>query len=141
MIVLAASLPPRHIIRFFEQIIPGFWGRWLGAADWAFKEIDADVGGETIITSWWRSPSENRRVSGAPDSQHLVGLALDLQPGRPRVALSLDESADRFRQAGFIAVSAVRKVGESHLHVQTFPPGLLRDAGVFDALGIGQIAI
>lgn len=136
MIVLRGTLPTRRVVQFFEGIIPGFWSRWLGAADWALREIDDDVGGETTITSWHRSQSENQRVGGLPDSQHLVGLAFDVEPGKPSVRLGINEAADRFRQAGFVAVPFV-----SHLHVQTFPAGLLRDAGVFDALGIREESI
>jgi len=131
MIFLSGVLPPRNVVRFFEDIIPGFWGRWIGAAEWALREIDADVGGDTTITSWHRSQSKNRRVRGLPDSQHLVGLALDIE------TQDLNEAADRFRQAGFIAVP----FRPLHLHVQTFPAGLLREVGVLDALGIREASI
>lgn len=32
------------------------------------------------ITSAWRSISENKAAGGAPDSQHLVGEAIDMKP-------------------------------------------------------------
>ncbi len=131
MIVLRGAPPPRHIVAFFERIIPGFWGRWLSAATWALREIDADIGGETIITSWYRSPSQNRQVEGDPDSQHLVGLALDVVPGKPSLALAIQEADARFAEAGFFPVPA-----QTHLHIQTFPAGLLRSAGVFDAIEV-----
>jgi hypothetical protein len=131
MIVLRGALPPRHIVAFFEGIIPGFWGRWLSAATWALREIDADVGGETVITSWYRSPSQNVAASGAEDSQHLFGLALDVVPGKGSLQLAINEAAGRFREAGFVVAPAPR-----HLHVQTFPAGLLRSAGVFDVIEV-----
>ncbi len=131
MIVLRGAPPPRHIAVFFEGIMPGFWGRWLSAASHALQEIDADVGGETVITSWYRSPSRNVAASGAADSQHLFGLALDLVPGKPSLQLGINEAAGRFREAGFVVVPF-----PTHLHVQTYPAGLLRSAGVFDAIAV-----
>ncbi len=131
MILFRATPPPNHVVVFFEQLFPGFWARWLGAADSAIRAIDADAGGDTIITSWFRSPFENRRVGGDPDSQHLVGLALDLIPGKKSLDLAINEAASGFAAVGFVPVPA-----PTHLHVQTFPGGLLRPAGVLDALGV-----
>lgn len=136
MVILRGSPPPREIVNFFERIIPGFWQRWIGAAEFALREIDADAGGETIITSWYRSPLENRQANGKPDSQHLVGLALDVVPAKGNRTLAINEAAQRFQQAGFISVIFDAGGGTGHLHVQTFPKGLLRQAGIFDALGI-----
>jgi len=127
LILLRATPPPVPIVRWFERQSPGFWSRWLSAAGAALREIDDDGGGDTIITSWYRSPAQNRRVGGQPDSQHLVGLALDVLPGR----LSVNEASGRFQEVGFIPVQS-----QSHLHIQTFPAGALRSAGVLDALGI-----
>lgn len=131
MILFRATPPPVHVIQFFERLFPGFWGRWLGAADSALREIAADAGGDTIITSWYRSPSQNRDAKGLPDSQHLVGLALDVIPGKGSIQLGVNEAAGRFREAGFVAVPF-----STHLHVQTFPKGLLRKVGVLDALSV-----
>lgn len=131
MIVLRGAPPPSHIVSFFEGIIPGFWGRWITAANWALQEIDADAGGETVITSWYRSRSRNVAASGAEDSQHLFGLALDVVPGKPSLQLGVNEAAGRFREAGFVAVPF-----PTHLHVQTYPAGVLRDAGVFDVISV-----
>lgn len=129
MILFQATPPPTTIVVFWERLLPGFWARWLGAADQALREIDDSAGGDTIITSWWRSPFENQRVGGLPDSQHLVGLALDVVPGKPGFKLAVSEASSRFAEAGFITVPA-----ERHLHIQTFPAGVLRSAGVLDAL-------
>lgn len=131
MILFQATPPPTHVVEFWERIFPGFWARWLGAADSAIREIAADAGGDTTITSWYRSLAENRRVGGQPDSQHLVGLALDVVPGKPSFKLAISEASSRFMEAGFVTVPA-----ERHLHVQTFPAGLLRRVGVLDALSV-----
>lgn len=131
MIVLRAPPPPRRIVSFFEGIIPGFWGRWLSAATWALREIDADTGGDTVITSWYRSPSQNVSASGEADSQHLFGLALDIVPGKPSLQLAISEASARFQEAGFVVVPV-----STHLHVQTYPKGLLRRAGVFDVISV-----
>ncbi len=131
MIVLRGAPPPRRIVAFFEGIIPGFWGRWISAASWALREIDADVGGDTVITSWYRSRGQNVAASGKEDSQHLFGLALDIEPGKPSLQLAINEAAGRFREAGFVAVPF-----PTHLHVQTYAAGFLRRVGVFDAISV-----
>ena len=131
MILFQAIPPPVHIVRFWEQAIPGFWLKWISAADHALRQIDDDAGGDTIITSWFRSPAENARVGGNPDSQHLVGLALDVVPGKPSFKLAISEASNRFMEAGFVTVPA-----ERHLHIQTFPAGVLRSVGVLDVLNV-----
>jgi hypothetical protein len=39
------------------------------------------------ITSWWRTKARNAAVGGHPDSQHLIGLAVDVAPQIPASAL------------------------------------------------------
>ncbi len=131
MIVFRATPPPSNVVLFFERLLPGFWKIWIGAAESALKEIDADSGGDTILTSWFRSPAENRAVGGDPDSQHLVGLALDVVPGKKSLQLAINEASGRFSEFGFIPVPA-----STHLHIQTFPAGILRRVGVLDALSV-----
>jgi uncharacterized protein YcbK (DUF882 family) len=41
---------------------------------------------EAVLTSWWRSPVENRRVGGVPNSRHLYGAAFDAVLPRALVA-------------------------------------------------------
>jgi hypothetical protein len=131
MILFRATPPPSHVVVFFESLFPGFWARWLGAADSALREIDAEGVDDIIITSWWRSLVDNRAVNGEPDSQHLVGLALDVVPAKQNLRSAIDEAAASFTEFGFVAVPASR-----HLHIQTFPAGLLRSVGVLDALSV-----
>jgi len=131
LIALRGKSPPREILDLFERLLPGIWQQWSDAAGQALYQIDADVGGETTISSWYRSSADNRRVDGHPDSQHLVGLALDMVPGKGTSKLAISEATGAFREAGFIAVPYDR-----HVHVQTFPAGTLRMAGILDWLGI-----
>ncbi len=131
MILFRATPPPSHVVVFWEKLFPGFWSRWLGAADSALREIDAEGGDDVVVTSWFRSPFDNRAVNGNPDSQHLVGLALDIVPAQRNRSLLVNEAAAKFAESGFVAVPF-----PTHLHVQTFPAGLLRSVGVLDALSV-----
>jgi len=128
MIVINGAPPPVNTLKFFDRLLPGIWQQWAGAAEWALGAIDQG-GGQTILTSWYRTPNENRRVGGDPDSQHLVGLAFDVVPGKGSSLLALKEAEQRFTQAGFHAIAESK-----HVHVQTFPPGILRQVGILDAL-------
>ena len=131
MILFRATPPPTHVVVFFEDLLPGFWGRWIGAADSALREIDAEAVDNIIVTSWWRSLLHNRAVKGKPDSQHLVGLALDIEFAKANARFEIKEAAATFAERGFVAVPF-----STHLHIQTFPAGLLRSAGVFDVIRI-----
>jgi len=131
MIVIQATPPPREFVQFWETVLPGFWQVWIGAAERALREIDDDAGGDTVVTSWFRTPAENRRVGGDPDSQHLVGLALDIVPGKPAILLAVAEASDKFEQVGFLVLPT-----RTHLHIQTFQAGALRQAGVLDFLNV-----
>jgi len=123
--------PPFPTLKFFDRLLPGIWQQWGAAVEGALVEIDHGNVGETILTSWFRSPLENRRVGGHPDSQHLVGLAFDVVPGKGSSALAINEAAQIFQRFGFSVEPA-----EKHVHVQTFPPNILRPAGVLDALNV-----
>lgn len=72
------------------------------------------------VTSWWRSPFDNRRVGGSPDSQHLLGFAFDVVPkSDPRRYAALA------RQVGLIAVEEF-----DHVHLQVLPAGAARQFGL-----------
>jgi uncharacterized protein YcbK (DUF882 family) len=46
-----------------------------------FEAIRALCGHQPIVvTSAYRTPAHNRKIGGAPDSQHMQGRALDLKP-------------------------------------------------------------
>jgi len=68
------------------------------------------------ITSWWRTPAKNASVGGAINSQHLIGLAVDVVPvGAP----FSDEWAARVvteaKQRGLIA-----GIEGDHVHLQRY---------------------
>lgn len=100
-----------------------------GAAIYAKRAPGASL----RVTSWWRDPARNAAVGGAANSQHLIGLALDLQPVKPGA-----DATELARLAGVLS-SAMNAVGggltainewssRRHVHVQKSP------AGVWDAV-------
>ncbi len=107
----AFEIPPREILADFGVLIGPFVRRLIvgiqnGPPGWS-------------ITSYYRDPQTNAQVGGQRESQHLVGLAIDLAVADRRGL------ADALRAAGLIAV-----VERSHVHVQLFPAGVLASAGV-----------
>lgn len=131
MILVHGAPPPRLTLQFFDRLIPGVWTQFGASAQAALLEVDAGNVGETVLTSWFRTPLENKRAGGHPDSQHLVGMAFDVVPGKGTTTLAINEAAQIFARFGFTVVPA-----RTHLHVQAFPPGILRPAGVLDALRV-----
>jgi len=131
MILVHGAPPDLNTVRFFERLVPGIWNHVMGAAGAALTEIDLGHVGETVVTSWFRSPNENRRAGGHPDSQHLVGMAFDVVPGKGSSALAINEAAQIFAGFGFVV-----EPESDHLHIQTFPPGILRPSGILDALHV-----
>lgn len=94
------------------------WGWWIPRVSAALAQLPG-----ARVTSFWRSPERNALCGGHPESQHLVGLAIDVvHPG----AL-----------AAFHRVGLVHTIDEGdHVHNQVYAPGVLGRAGVFSALGI-----
>jgi len=107
---VAFTQPPASVV--------GFWRPWILAM--LRRAVYAWQPGLTP-TSWWRSPAENKRVRGDAESQHLFGLALDVA-GPP---VELARFARLAEASGLVAVSY-----GTHVHVQLFPAGTLRRAGV-----------
>ncbi len=73
------------------------------------------------VTSWWRGPQHNRQVGGSRESQHLFALAIDVSGSREKLT-ALEQ------QAWGVGLVPVMEPG--HLHIQAFPAGALRRAGV-----------
>ena len=71
------------------------------------------------ITSWYRDPLTNQREGGAPTSQHLFGLAIDIVGPGQQLTQAIA------RDAQLIAVQEF-----DHLHIQFLPAGVLERIGV-----------
>lgn len=111
--------PPPSVANPLAGWIPGIWPVFVSLANRGLIN-----GGATGVTSWWRSPADNERVQGQPQSQHLLGLALDVVGPNPSVL------AGALRSVGFVVVQE-----GSHVHAQAFRAGTL--GPLFGALGLG----
>ena len=96
---------------------------FLPVYQWLLPRLNFIVDSGGIPTSWWRSVEVNLIKGGAAESQHLFGFAADFVPGSGSSWIFLRSQAER---TGLIAVSET-----DHLHVQVFPAGTLREAGLF----------
>jgi len=74
-----------------------------------------------VIISGYRSPSTNRAVGGAPNSQHLYGRAAD-------ISATLGVHWDVARRAGFTGVGIDRKGNVVHVDVRPGPVAIFLDA-------------
>lgn len=106
-------VPPPALLRsaWFPFISNFYWKAVAGAA--GFRGLS--------VTSWFRTPEKNRIEGGAPESQHLFGLAWDVVVPRA----SLQHLVAHMRGQGLVAVQE-----RNHVHVQAFPAGSLARAGV-----------
>lgn len=111
--------PPWSIAYGVERWVPGYWRAFVGA-------VNNSLGGlDVTITSWYRTPDGNAAAGGLPDSQHLIGGAIDVGGRDFKLA------AARLDRAGFIVVEY-----ERHCHAQAWPAGIARDSGLFGWLGL-----
>jgi hypothetical protein len=101
-------VPPRNLVSESGPLLLRFL--------LALRGVQA--GPATTVTSWYRSPTENALVGGHVESQHLLGLAIDV------VALPTP-SLDQARRNGLVVV-----VESTHAHLQFGPPGFLRAQGL-----------
>lgn len=92
---------------------------WLGVIVQFLRALSQALVHGQVITSWYRTPQFNRSIGGDADSQHLFGLAMDI--AGPQLVFSLGLA----RRNGLVAV-----MERDHLHVQAFPKGALKRAGV-----------
>ena len=100
---MTVEAPPIEV----QQLVP-----------FALREFVARVGraswpGDTVATSWYRSPQRNSLVRGATFSQHLAGLGLDVVTNDLRGAVAAA------RSVGLVAVNE-----GDHVHIQLLPPGV-----------------
>ena len=110
--------PPMGVVRTVELWAPGIFNEFLSRLFWGVRYHDA------AATSWYRSPYENARVGGSPESQHQVGLAVDLLP------------ADGALAAAIAAAGLVVVVVPDHVHVQPWPAGVAGRSGLLAAVGV-----
>lgn len=108
--------PPAALARLLELRAPGIWT----AFGEAVERLDRRVG-PAVVTSWWRDATTNARAGGSPQSQHLLGTALDLVGDTARIAMVA-------RDVGFVVM-----VESDHVHLQAWPAGAPQRAGLFRA--------
>lgn len=90
---MAILPPPGNIWRPIEGVAPGTY------RDFLLRVINGVRNSQSAFaTSWYRNPRENRDVGGHPESQHLVGLAIDLVADRfaPGTGLTVLDEGDHF---------------------------------------------
>lgn len=104
--------PPSLLASAWFPFILNFYWRAVSIF-WQFPGI--------AVTSWFRTPDENRSAGGDAESQHLFGLAWDIAAPANRI-WAVTRAA---QTAGLIAVPE-----RTHVHVQLFPKGALARAGV-----------
>lgn len=104
--------PPVELVHAFGPVLADFVSRVNGALYWS---------GARQVNSWFRDVGTNRSVGGHACSQHLVGLAVDVQT---------DQRTDLFvalaRRYGLVPV--VEPSGRA-VHVQYYPAGTLERLG------------
>ena len=111
--------PPQAIVHRVERSLPGA----LARIDRAIERLPPG----SVVTSRWRSEQKNRDVNGEPDSQHLLGLAIDVVgPDLAAIAASLEAS-------GLLAIPAPR-----HVHGQVLSAGIARQLGFFDGATVAR---
>lgn len=104
---MAVIPPPEAIWRPIENFEPGTYGNFLTRLIFAMRERRA------FATSWFRDPLQNRNVGGHPESQHLLGLAVDLVTDEPQLAVTA------LTGLGLTAFNEA-----THVHVQYWPAGI-----------------
>lgn len=109
---MSVRIPPPEVIRAaFPQLV-----------DFLTRLQGIRVGPSIRLTSWYRDAVTNRRAGGAPDSQHRLGLALDLVGEEFQLGQLLVD----IRAVGLVGVRET-----SHVHVQLLPAGVARASGLF----------
>lgn len=111
---MSVLAPPSYITWTVDQHAPGYY--------WAFFDrLRAGVTVPVTASSWWRDREANARAGGHPDSQHLVGWAVDLA-ARPADLRTL---AAGLRRAGLVSIEY-----PTHVHAQLLQAGVLGRSGL-----------
>jgi hypothetical protein len=100
-----------------------YW--WRGSVQTFYLRAYAIGQGLNVrVTSWQRSRSHNREVSGAEASQHLIATAWDVAGPDQNVYMQ------RAQAAGLVAINE-----GDHVHVQLYRAGVVPDS-VYDAVSV-----
>lgn len=122
-VTVPVTAPPYVIVSAVEARAPGIYRAVVDR----FNEAGAVVS-EGQVESWYRGADWNAEVGGAPDSQHLLGLAIDTSHA---TAASAKLLAERLRARGFVVVEKRSAATGRHLvHAQAWPAGTARRAGL-----------
>jgi len=102
-----ATPPPASVWRRVEQAAPGVYFHFISH----LKPLQSHTGS---VTSWWRDRRTNEIHGGEEFSQHLLGLAIDLDVQDPNRLIT------DLRREGLTVIDE-----GSHVHVQLFPAGVV----------------
>lgn len=117
--------PPPYTAWVVDQWAPGIWG-------FAGETFNRAANGLPVsVSSWWRGPDHNASVGGNPDSQHLIGTAVDAVVWFDRHGIARRRFTDSLRASGWTVVEY-----PTHVHAQVFGPGEARQSGLLRALGL-----
>lgn len=98
--------PPPDLIRRVEARLPGFWDAWVSV-------VRASLVPGVSFSSWYRDPAANALAGGVANSQHMLGVALDLPPTRANW-----ETARNLSRYGFEVITEA-----DHWHAE-LPPAI-----------------
>jgi hypothetical protein len=91
-----------------------------------FEAVRALLGGQPLtVLSGYRTPEWNRKIGGAPNSQHVQGMALDL---RPPPGMTPDQMAGKLKEWHLYGqLPSLGAVGtyRSFIHIDTRRAGRL----------------
>jgi len=80
------------------------------------EELRAAVGKPLVCFSWYRCPEHNKKVGGAPKSQHMSGKAVDLSAA----AIGVDNLAAAAEKVGFDGIGKYYKQNFVHVDVRGY---------------------
>lgn len=109
---MSVKPPPWEVVRWV------YWPLY----DFLEKLHRIRAGPSLFLTSWWRPPDHNEAIGGQPESQHLYGLAIDVDGASDEI----DQFASDCRAQGLVVIRY-----RGYVHVQAYPAGTLRRAGLF----------